>query len=312
MDSKLLAAYRFHRTHNAARTSRYERQSERARGALILAREDVAKGVKRYADRGAYAKPPYGEATRQPAPDANSAAARRGEVLVYLHHGSALGLRHVGNVEAESYGGRDCWANRDSCGWYTDPNGDTFKDGTGLCWGVVYQLAGRKGESRFVAGYQMGGCSEGPTLDFGRVYVEPREDPGYWTDSPRAMDAARNAAYAADGMAQRAAEEEREYQAAWQAGSRWADLGEEISDYRKEALRLLREFKAARAKADRFSYPALCAGIRQHIRDQIDAISEAREARERLKGGDAPGGMTFYPDERLRAAFNEGAGGKVI
>ena len=40
-------------------------------------------------------------------------------------------------------------------GWYTNPFGEAFKDGSGLCHGVVARLAGG-GPARFAVGYRMG------------------------------------------------------------------------------------------------------------------------------------------------------------
>lgn len=265
MDRNLIAAYRFHRARNA--TLFGTGNPTRARDALRLAREDMAAGVTRYApDRGTYAKPPYGPVTPQ---------SKAGEF--YIADPSSVGLRHVGNVEADKPRGR-IWSRRDSCGWYTDPDGDVFKDGTGLCWGVVYQLAGRKGESRFVAGYQMGGCDDGPMLDLRRVYVEPRDQPGYWTDSPRAMDAAREAARAADEMARIAAEEEREYNEAWRAGVEHSELGKTIAETRREILQALAERRQVAAE----SAPTLCAMLRRSIKAQLASIYKARAKRAEL------------------------------
>lgn len=310
MDSNLIASYHYHRANGRFWSPMGDRLPNSAQVALDFAREDVAKGTERYASRGAYAKPPYAPVT----PQDNG--------LAYVADPAAVGLRLVGEVAADTPRG-EIWSRRDSCGRLTDPHGDVFKDGTGLCWGVVYQLPGRDGASRFVAGYQMGGCDEGPTLDLRRVYVEPaatyvptttdrfgRVTGGYWdwVSDRREMDAARDAARAADSMAQRAAEEERDWQVACQAGSRWADLGEEIAETRKTILAALAERRSVRASET----PTLCAMLRDRVESMLDSIREARDAREKLKDGDAPGGFTFYPDDRLRMAFNEGAGGKVI
>lgn len=210
------------------------------------------------------------------------------------------GLRYVGRVVPDTPR-RDIWASRENCGWHTDPHGEVFKDGTGLCFGVVYQLPGRKGESRFVAGYEFGGVDGGPTLDLSRVFVEPR---GEYSASPRDLDAARDAARHADGLAKAAAETEREYQTAWLAGSDYAQEGESIAEARRDLLGILKECRALKGT----SAPALCAAIRSHVQDLLHTIQKARAKRAKLAQGDSPD-LYFWPcDERLRAAFCEGAG----
>ena len=223
--------------------------------------------------------------------------------LAYVEKPESVGLRLVGKVEAECGGRNGYWSKRETCGWYTDPYGDVFRDGTGLCWGVVYQLAGRKGESRFVAGYQFGGFDDGPTLDLGTIYTEPRGD---YDASPTELDAARDAARSADSMAQHAAEEEREYQTAWQAGSAYASEGESIAEARQAALAILTERHSV--KGDKAAYPALCAAIRDRVADLLSTISEARAKRANLAAGDEPDLYFYSGEKRLRDAFCEGAG----
>lgn len=156
-------------------------------------------------------------------------------------------LRFVGKVDAD---GRQ--TSRDDLGWLTDPYGDVFKDGTGICQGVVYQLAGRRGRARYVAGYQFGGMDGGPTLDLSTIYDAPGDD----------HDAGINeASYAANQMAERAAEAEREYQTAWQAGSRFASLNHEADELRKEICTLTAEFRQARQSVKGFEFEALCRTV---------------------------------------------------
>lgn len=212
-------------------------------------------------------------------------------------HGAGAALRFVGDVNPNAEG----WQRgRDFYGFYCNPWGESWRDGSGLAWGVVYQLAGRDGKARFVAGYQFGGIDGGPTLDFGTVYTIAFEE--------SAQDGARHsgAMAAADSMAKRAAEEESEYQAAWGAGSQWAQRGEEIAAARAEARAILAERRAA--GRDGAAYPALCNAIRGRVAELLAAIREAREERATLAEGDSES-FYFWPgEERLRAAFCEGAG----
>lgn len=134
-----------------------------------------------------------------------------GEGLTYVYHTRNVGLRHIGNVIAESYGalGRTFDGKDEPCGWFTDPDGYTSKDGDGLCWGVVYQLPGRNHSCRFVAGYQIGGYDDGPMLDLTRIFECKCADDGMEraTDTDGALEAARYA----DALARDVAEEERIY-----------------------------------------------------------------------------------------------------
>ena len=124
-------------------------------------------------------------------------------------------VRFVGIVEPESYGSHNCFVKDHRpgryVGWYTDPDGYYYKDGSGLCWGVVVQLTARDHIPRFAAGYQFGGCDGGPTIDFSRIFEDERDRHGNQegaTDCYGAREAARHA----DDLARGAAEEEREYQ----------------------------------------------------------------------------------------------------
>ena len=169
--------------------------------ALVKARRDAAEGKRRY---------PSSKPNVQPWPAVSWQPGR--PHIGYVDDPARIGLREVGRVNAEA-DSRNLWNRRaDETGWYTDPFGDVFKDGTGLCWGVVYQLAGRDGKARFVAGYQMGGTDGGPTLDFGNIYESTESDA--WTRVTE-LKAAREAAYAADSMANPFGNAEATWNAAW-------------------------------------------------------------------------------------------------
>ncbi len=200
----------------------------------------------------------------------------------------------------ETIAAHDVDGGPDHTGWYDNPHGESFRDGSGLCFGVVCRLPGRNGMARFVAGYQFGGHDGGPTLDLTTVYESPADS--QW-ETPDAM---RDAARAADSLAEKAAEEEREYQTAWGAGSLYAGKVEEETAARAEALAILKERRDARA-TDPGAYPALCAAIRGKVESLVDMIRESRDARAKLASGDSDP-FYFWPgDERLRDAFCEGA-----
>lgn len=213
-------------------------------------------------------------------------------------NGPAGFLRYVGRVVPEA--GRQWEDRRGDCGWNCDPFGHVFRDGSGLCFGVVYQLTGKDGAARFVAGFEFGGVDGGPCLDLSRVYSvtgeEDAESGAYHSGAVRA----------ADNAAKAAAEEEREYQSAWQAGRQWAELKEEAAEARAAALALLAERRAAKARAGD-NLPAICRAIRDSVAGHVRTIREARERMAKLAAGDAES-LWFYPGEdRLAAAFCEGA-----
>ena len=278
MDSKLQKAFRW-QLQNLFRA--YGDTRRPAEIAIAKARDDVAAGRDRY-----------------PRP-----------VRQMYRAAESDGLRYVGRVIPET-NRRQIWDSGESCGWHTDPSGDVFKDGSGLCFGVVYQLPGRNGESRFIAGYEFGGVDGGPTLDLKRVFTEGRGD---YSASPCELDAARDAARAADGLARAAAETEREYQTAWRAGSDYAQEAETIRDTRAELLELLAERrKAIRGAAMDSGYaqevPAICKMIRRQVTQGLAVISAARETMRELAAGDYQD-LIFWPGEaRLQGAFCEGAG----
>lgn len=240
---------------------------------LEKARADVAQGVNRY-----------------PAPVRQTCRASESD-----------GLRYIGRVLPDQ-GYNNFWDTRGDCGWHTDPFGDVFKDGYGLCFGVVYQLPGRNGESRFVAGYEFGGCDGGPTLDLSRIFTEP---PCNWQYDACDLKAARDAGRHADSLAKAAAESEREYQTAWQAGNQWASLADEVKAARADALAILKERRALKGQA---GFPALCGAIRSQLLTILGNIRAARESMAELAKGDGES-LYFWPgDERLQTAFCEAAG----
>ena len=294
VSAALQSAYRFQR--NTRLGSGFVPIGQ-AVAAIARARRDVANGTVRY-------------------PRDNYAAVcwQSGKPgIAYVQSIMGAGLRHVGDVVANCGGRNGYWHTRNGrAGWYTDPHGDSYKDGTGLCWGVVYQLPGRDGMARFVAGYVMGGCSdENPTIDFSYIHESPTDY------SAQDCDAAIDAARAADSMAERAAEAEREYQTAWSAGSLFAVLGDDIATQRKAALALFKERRLAKAVGlSGDTYGAICEALRAAIASAVSTIEKAREKRAQLASGDydRPGMPLYFStrDAALREAFNEGAGETVL
>lgn len=301
----LVKAYRFHRL-----ATGHGPKARNAPYALARAREDVAAGEVRYPFTAESGRP-WGGVSWQPAePASRFVAGPQRPTMAHIEHPETHGFRLVGEVQSEPRSGDYFNTRGGHGGWFTDPHGDySDKSGWGLCWGVVYQLPGRKGVSRFVAGYEFGDTCGGPTLDLSRVYSETRDgDWGYC--APTDLDAAREAARAANGMAEAAADKERAYQCASNAGFRWAEKGEEIRELGKTLNAMVRECKAARGMADKF--PAMAAAIAARYADLLDTIREARAERANLAEGEVSP-LHFYPgDKEAIDAFNGSAGSIVL
>lgn len=280
-DSALKTAYRYWRQKMPSRTF--------PATALLLARADVANGTMRYPRTGVYH---WG----RNAPDANGAR--------WVESLKSCGLRFVGYADEINTRNDSFAYGLDHTGYFTSENGDNGE----LLRGVVLQFPARDGCPRYLVGYEdpnnedtyrvsgeiwtgaHGGCEHGPSSD--------RE--------------ARDAARAADQFAERAAEQEREYLAAWQAGARYADLGAVIPEIRRTLLQLIKESKlACRALAPNGrEFETVRDAIRTRVAELVNAIRDAREQRDALKNGDAE---NFYWYGRANeAAFNEGAGEPVF
>lgn len=213
----------------------------------------------------------------------------------------AKGLRLVGRVDPEGD-----FSSRDDSGWFTDPWGHYARDGSGLMWGVVYQLPARDGVARFVAGYEQGDCDGGPWLDLETVYTAQSCDGWSYEAAERAKRS--GAANGANELARINAEKEREYQTAWHAGSSFASDSEAVEEARKAALELLKERRQhARRGTDS---PAICAAIRDSVAGFRRDICEARENMARLRDGVLSESEGLYwdsSDPDQVAAFEEGA-----
>lgn len=248
----------------------------------------------------------YGPGTWQGGENAPEHARRNyswGSIASAMHNGKRgeLYALHAENDSSDAVrdirDAHDC-ARFDHTGYYDNPFGESFRDGSGLCMGVVGQLRGRNGRAVYVAGYRFGGCDDSGTFDMRELHIA--EGP----EECHAEDARRDAAYAADSMAERAAELEREYQTAWQAGLEWRDLANDIEATRKKTLALLKENRESGGSRD---LPAIHAMIRDSVCKARKSIAKARKRMAELAAGDASE-LYFYPGEpRLMDAFCEGA-----
>lgn len=200
---------------------------------------------------------------------------------------SDLGLREIGradNVATAAGYPRSI----EHSGWYTreEDYGETVA-------GYVLQLPARNGKPVYIPGIAWTDC-DGVTLYPLDQYEEP-------------LDAAK----AADGIAERVAEESREYDSAWQLGSRYARLGEELEQSRKAALELMAEMKPLRRAAD--GPPAICSALRAQLQGFINEARDARKERAELRGeAESLSSWDRARRRELQGAFNEGAGESVV
>lgn len=164
-------------------------------------------------------------------------------------------------------------------GWYIDG----FQDETYR--GIVFQLPAKDGQTRHLAGYVYSNNPDAALVDMG------------------ILDDKEQAAYAADSMAERDAEREREYQETWQMGSRASYANTEALEARDELLDLLVRSKREGKPAEGTTAHALLV---DKVRDLLEEIEMKRDERNEIIS-DAP---TY--DNRLREAFNEGYGRKVL
>lgn len=193
-------------------------------------------------------------------------------------------LRWSWNVGPET--GRLYRSSSEFSGYYTRPDGDCYTDGTGLVWGVVYRLPGRKGRNRYLAGYQFGGMDAGPTLDLGRIF-----------------DNEGHAGRAADQMAHAASQAELAYQTAFEAGRKAAGIAARAKRNREALKALLRERRAL--KPARVQAPAICEAVADRCRNLWAEVRAASARIARLAAGDNSD-LYFFPDDTTRAAYAEG------
>lgn len=173
-------------------------------------------------------------------------------------------------------------------GWYSDSNQDaTYR-------GAIFQLRGRNGKTQWLAGY-VDSDNDGACIDFSEVFTAPGEG-----DDGDLRDAARRA----DRLAESAAEESREYDTAWQAGSMWRDIMDGLPAIRTEIRELIQAYHISPEGKAR---DVVVSAITEKFRERANAIKNA----DTLAAGDDDN-YYFYPSARLIDAFNEGAGERVL
>ena len=243
--------------------------------------------------------------------------------LQWIECPADMGLRFVGYADKLD-------SHIQHTGWHSDAYGDSSLRG------VVYQLPGRDGLARFVAGHDNsdngsadnGGpaCVDWSTLfvsDFeeekrralasiGKSYQTPdMQRAGYWAES--AHERARiEAARGADEFARIEAERESEYSRAHNAGSQYAEALEERASVKEELRALLVERRTLRAQASAATV-AICRAVESRARDMLETLEELGSKARKLAEGDGGEYTGFWAgDKRLQEAFNEGAGAEII
>lgn len=253
---------------SAYRQARKTRSVATAGAALAYARDKLASGATSYAR----------------APDVVGTFARDAKEKTAFYESATLPLRVVGYADEV----------RPSLiqhtGWFADAlQSEKFR-------GVVFQAPGRDGKTRFVAGYE-DSVSGGYILELAPAAIFEGVCDEY--TEPRELDAAKEAARAADSFAEREAEKSREYQEAFYAGTQWADLGDEVKTARRDLLAILAERRAVRD----VNAPTLCKAIRAQVDSLLATISNARAKRAALAD-------SVWRDHY--EAFNDGAGAVIL
>lgn len=180
------------------------------------------------------------------------------------------GLRLVGLAHEVSPAGYAYSRNAvEHTGWYLSDDNWTGK----TVAGVVYQLPGKNGRARYLAGYADPWNDGAACLSIEVIEGDARDSS--WDSDDGLRDAAREA----DSIAERMAEKERDYQRAWRAGRDCEDKRDEVIHIRRELLAALAE----RDKTLETKTPNLCAMLRRIVESRLDQIRELREEIERLK-----------------------------
>jgi len=263
------------RAYKKARMLKCATREQGATKALESARLALSRGTKFYSDDWSWQRGRYNVTIQPQRPHDSS-------VYAWIENTDSAGLRLVGFAD-EIVGGRRI----DHKGWFTDE----FKDD--VYRGAVYQLPGRKGVSRYIAGY-IPSCGEGAAfvcLDI----IKGEKVRSSWNED----DAKREAAIQADSIAECYAERECEYYEQWQAGSDWSNLADDIASERTSLLKLLGQARDIRKDAKAQSKPALCAALRCLVKKALRDIEKMRAKRRELFDdyGSTPGFADFLPRE---------------
>lgn len=269
----------------------YRQAGKPAADAMRLARERVASGKR-------IGWPSRFDPSRAGEPGADGGR--------WIERPDLAGFRFVGFADKLASGRRISHT-----GWFLYPGGDPGE----VARGCVYRMAGRGGRSVYVEAVQTGedtrggwrdvatGGDEwkaGATFYFGRGDIHRGESGGEQESSDGDDSAQRDAAYGADGYAERYAERERDYQESYALGREAAEAIEAADAERKAARELMRELRGLA------SLPAaVCAELRASIAGKLRRARRgyAKAAALWREHGEP---VTWRPD--LADAFAEAAG----
>ncbi len=214
-------------------------------------------------------------------------AAPFGNNLRWIESTQAAGLRFVGYA--------DDIAGLHHQGWYTDSarNDTTLR-------GAIWQWPARNGQVVLIAGYvEMDGRSEtnpgGAALQWSLIRVDA-------SDSDTIADLARDAAFAADGLAEWQAGRERDYNDSYARGRRAAEDGIEAQATRKALLPLIAEIRARRVSCG-WESPAIYQALRDTIDSGLADIAGARQSLCEIWGN-----VATSQEPAFRAGFIDEAG----
>lgn len=210
--------------------------------------------------------------------------------LRWIEDPEEWGLRLVG-LAHEIPAGNHLRAPVDHKGWYLDPDGWSGE----TVAGVVYRLPGKDGRARYLAGYadpwNCDSDGRGPAcLSLDVIHGEPLDSS--WDHDSALRDAAR----AADAIAERMAEESRDYAEAREAGARARTLAGEALETGRALVAACRDARAlwrARGGSPALPGPMVRAALREALErvralreEYAERLEEARDAREDGRGVD--------------------------
>lgn len=177
----------------------------------------------------------------------------------WIENVETAGLRFVGYVNEPRRWLYDGYTSqRDGFGYYADNfQNEVLKP-------VVYRLPGRKGAERFAYGY-LDPCNEGAAF----LAFDP-------------CDNERDAARWADQLAERAAEDQREENAKFQAEQEQGDIADQLKAIRADIIALCRE--ARQICPAIVNKPAVRNAIEARIRGALRDREKLRRRRNELAG----------------------------
>jgi hypothetical protein len=211
-----------------------------------MMRADYATHAKRYPHCPEHAKPDTWRAVR--AYGLHNWARAFATLSLRRDSGRPVWYTHTGPEFRQERFADECEGGPDHRGWFTQADGTTYKDGTGLARGIVARLS----HGRFVAGYWWGDIRE-------RVYF------------PDVYDDERDAARAADSHAESFADSARE-------DSEKFDRMQDAETAVQDAIEALRDARALR-RADRRTTGDVCDAI-EALRDARAELAESSRAYE--------------------------------